>query len=52
MHSYLHPSYGFPSNPGRQLHEPAPFCSLQTALVPHGEGSHGDKYSIGTGSAE
>lgn len=52
VHSYLHPSYGFPSKPGRQLQEPAPFCSLQIALAPHGEGSHGDKYSMGTGSAK
>ena len=28
-------------NSGWHVHAPAPFCSLQIALAPHGEGSHG-----------
>lgn len=40
-HSGRHPSYGFPTYSGKHEHEPAPFCSLHTALGPHGEGMHG-----------
>jgi hypothetical protein len=34
---------------GRQTHEPAPFRSLQTALEPHGDGTHGFTGSGGGG---
>jgi hypothetical protein len=51
MHSGLHPSYGLPKNSGKQEQDPAPFCSLQMALIPHGDGSQGFKYSCGIGSA-
>lgn len=50
-HSGLHPSYGFPKNSVRQEQDPAPFCSLQIAFIPHGDGSQGFKYSSGIGSA-
>lgn len=51
IHSGRQPSYGFPKNSGKQEHDPAPFCSLQMAFIPHGDGSHGFIYSWGTGSA-
>lgn len=51
IHSGLHPSYGLPKKSGKQEQDPAPFCSLQIAFMPHGDGSHGFKYSWGTGSA-
>lgn len=41
-HSGRQLSYGFPKYSGRQVQEPAPFCSLQTALAPQGDGIHGD----------
>lgn len=47
MHSGRHPSYGFPMYSGKHEHEPAPFCSLQTAFGPHGEGVHGVGLSVG-----
>ncbi|CAB0002809.1 unnamed protein product [Nesidiocoris tenuis] len=50
-HSGLHPSYGFPMNSGKQEHDPAPFCSRQTALAPHGDGWQGVGLSW-TGSAK
>lgn len=50
-HSGLHPSYGLPKNSGKQEHDPAPFCSLQIAFMPHGDGLQGFIYSCGTGSA-
>lgn len=40
-HSGLHPSYGFPWYPGIHEQEPAPFCCLQIAFTPHGDGSQG-----------
>lgn len=40
-HSGRHPSYGFPRYSGKHVHDPAPFCSRQIALAPHGEGRHG-----------
>ena len=46
-HSGRHPSYGFPMFSGKHEHEPAPFCSLHTALGPHGEGMHGVGLSAG-----
>lgn len=52
IHSGLHPSYGFPKYSGRQEQDPAPFCSLQMAFMPHGDGSQGFKYSCGIGSAK
>lgn len=32
---------------GRHVQAPAPFCSLQTALAPQGEGVHGVDTSWG-----
>lgn len=40
-HSGLHPSYGFPMYSSIHEHDPAPFCSLHTALGPHGDGIQG-----------
>lgn len=31
---------------GKHEQEPAPFCSLHTALGPHGEGMHGVGLSV------
>lgn len=31
---------------GRHVQDPAPFCSLQIALAPHGEGMQGVRVSI------
>lgn len=50
VHSGLHSSYGFPKYSCMQVHDPAPFCSLQTALAPQGDGIQGFKISS-TGSA-
>lgn len=52
IHSGRHPSYGFPKYSGRQVQDPAPFCSLQIAFAPQGLGIHGDKCSIGLSSTE
>lgn len=46
IHSGLHPSYGLPIYSARQMHEPAPFLSLQIALEPQGEGVQGVKTSF------
>lgn len=40
-HSGLQPEYGSPKNVGKQVQDPAPLSSLQTALVPQGEGLQG-----------
>lgn len=50
-HSGLQPSYGFPRYSGRQLQDPAPFCSRHTAFAPHGEGTQGVLVSV-MGTAE
>ena len=41
VHSGLHSTYGSPNRPGKQVHAAAPFLSLHSALVPHGEGLQG-----------
>lgn len=41
-HSGRHPSYGLPKNSGKHIHEPTPFCSLQMAFGPHGDGVQGE----------
>lgn len=46
-HSGRQPSYGLPICSGRQLQEPAPFCSLQIAFAPQGEGTQGVGLSLG-----
>lgn len=48
MHSGRHPSYGFPTYSVRHWHEPTPFCSRHTAFDPHGLGTQGVRYSVGT----
>lgn len=50
MHSGLQPSYGFPKYPGKQVHEPALFCSLHWALTPQGDGVQGCGSSLITTS--
>lgn len=45
-HSGLQPSYGFPTKASIHLQDPAPFLSVHSALIPHGEGSHGESYSM------
>lgn len=40
-HSGLQPAYGSPKYSGKQVQDPAPLRSLQTALAPHGDGLHG-----------
>lgn len=40
-HSGRQPSYGLPIYSGKQMQAPAPFCSLQIALEPQGEGLQG-----------
>lgn len=40
-HSGRQPSYGLPKWSSMQVHEPAPFCSRQTAFAPQGDGMHG-----------
>jgi len=52
MHSGLQPSYGFPKYPGKQLHEPALFCSLHWAFAPHGDGVQGCGSSLITTASE
>lgn len=52
IHSGLQLSYGLPKYSGKHVHDPAPFCSLQTALEPHGDGSHGVDISCSSGVAE
>jgi len=51
VHSGLQLSYGFPIYSGKQVHDPAPFCSLHSAFTPQGDGTHGLIYSWGIGSA-
>lgn len=41
VHSGLQSSYGFPKYSGKQVQDPAPFCSLQIAFAPQGEGTQG-----------
>lgn len=45
VHSGLQPSYGLPIYSGRHTQEPAPFRSLHSALIPHGDGLQGFKLS-------
>lgn len=46
VHSGRHPSYGLPKYPGGHIQDPAWLCSLQMALLPHGDGVHGFVLSI------
>lgn len=48
MHSGLQFSYGLPTYSGKHVHEPTPFCSLQMALAPQGDGIQGVKLSFCT----
>ena len=41
VHSGLHSMYGLPWRPGRQVQLAAWFLSVQTALVPQGDGRQG-----------
>jgi hypothetical protein len=50
VHSGLHPSYGLPKYPSEHIHEPTLFLSLHMALLPQGDGVHGDKFSGGVSS--
>jgi len=50
-HSGLQPSYGLPMYSGKQVQDPAPFCSRQMAFAPQGEGVQGVAISGGS-SAE
>lgn len=40
-HSGLHSTYGSPKYSAMHEHDPAPFNSLQIALIPHGDGLQG-----------
>lgn len=40
-HSGRHPEYGSPKKVGMHVQDPAPFCSLQTAFAPQGDGEQG-----------
>lgn len=51
-HSGRQFSYGLPKYPGMQVQEPAPFCSLQIALAPQGDGVQGELGSSGLCSAQ
>lgn len=46
-HSGLQPVYGSPVYSGRHVQEPAPLRSLQTALLPQGDGWQGSGVSVG-----
>lgn len=46
-HSGWQASYGLPKYSGKHEQEPAPFCSRQIALMPHGDGIHGVTGSYG-----
>lgn len=52
IHSGLQPSYGFPKYPGKQLHDPALFCSLHMALTPQGDGVQGCGSSLITDTSK
>lgn len=52
VHSGLQLSYGLPIYSGKQMQDPAPFCSLHIAFTPHGDGIHGFIYSWGIGSSK
>lgn len=41
VHSGLQSSYGFPKYSGKQVQDPAPFCSRQIAFAPQGDGMQG-----------
>jgi len=43
--------YGSPKKSSMQAHDPAPFCCLQTAFDPHGDGLQGSEGSS-TGGAK
>lgn len=42
VHSGRHPSYGLPMYSGKQAQDPTPFCSLQMAFEPQGDGVQGE----------